>query len=518
VKRDQPPGDAPETVVPGGTRRMGLSIAANYASLAASILFFIALLPYVNARLGSDTLGAWTIVLSAVGYLKLLDLGVGPATARFVAQSPSTDETNRIVSTNIAILVLAALLAAVVAVGLIVAATTGVFGHEHGLTAAMGIATVSTALQVPLNIFGNVLFGLHRLVERNAFLIARVLGSAIAIVVTVELGGGLVAFVAAAAATELLVMLSQALYCTVRIPALRPRHRHVEWSRAPALARFSGAVGAMTVAAQILFYSDALVIGAARGPHAAGIYAPAMRGAEGASSVLSQFVDVFMPVFAGLQVSNRDDHARALLARGMRISVVAGFPLLALLIGLGEPLLHAWVGDGFGGAVGPLAMLAAALTFTAPLRFGVIWAIGTGRLRRVALTTIGEAAANLTLSIILVGPFGLSGVALATLIAAVVANGVILPNFILPDAGLGRWTTFWRPVATGVAAMLPAVAFLRFVITPAVGDSRPLTALATIGAIAVCMSVLAALLLTPDERRMARRRISRPPVGLTPGS
>ena len=58
----------------------------------------------------------------------------------------------------------------------------------------------------------------------------------------------------------------------------------------------------MTVAAQILFYSDALVIGAARGPHAAGIYAPAMRGAEGASSVLAQFVDVFMPVFAGLQV------------------------------------------------------------------------------------------------------------------------------------------------------------------------------------------------------------------------
>ena len=32
---------------------------------------------------------------------------------------------------------------------------------------------------------------MHRLVERNAFLVARVLGSAIAIVVTIELGGGL---------------------------------------------------------------------------------------------------------------------------------------------------------------------------------------------------------------------------------------------------------------------------------------------------------------------------------------
>lgn len=496
---------------------MAWSILANYASLGASILFFIALLPYVNTRLGSETLGAWTIVLSAVGYLRLLDLGIGPATARFVAQSADADETNRIVATNIAVLAIAGLLATAVAVGLAVAAGRGVFGHEHGLAAAMAIATVATALQVPLNIFGNILFGLHRLVERNAFLIARVLGSAIAIVVTIELGGGLVAFVAAAAATELAVMLAQAVYCTLRIRELRPRIEHVEWNRAPGLARFSGAVGAMTVAAQVLFYSDALVIGAARGPHAAGVYAPAMRGAEGASSVLAQFVDVFMPVFAGLQVDQREDRSRALLERGMRISVVAGFPLLALLIGLGSPLLHAWVGNGFGGAVAPLAMLAAALTFTAPLRFAVVWAIGTGRLRGLALTTIGEALANLALSIALVGPLGLSGVALATLIAAVIANGAILPHVILPEAGLGRWSTFWRPVSIGIAAMLPAIALLRFVVTPAVVGSRPLTALATIGAIVVCMSVLGALLLTREERELARRRLTRRPVALTPG-
>jgi O-antigen/teichoic acid export membrane protein len=488
---------------------MAWSIVANYASLATSILFFVALLPYINARLGSSTLGAWTIVLSAVGYLRLLDLGVGPATARFVAQSRSAEETNHIVATNIAVLLLAGLIGTAVALGLVEAADRGVFGHQHGLALAMGIATVSTAVQVPFNIFGNVLFGLHRLVERNVFLVARVLGSAIAIVTTVELGGGLVAFVTAAAATELLVMLVQAVYCTVRIPELRPRPSQVEWRRVGPLARFSGAVGAMTVAAQILFYSDALVIGAARGPRAAGIYAPAMRGAEGASSILAQFVDVFLPVFAGLQVDQRDDRARALLERGMRIGVVAGFPVLALLIGLGSPLLHAWVGDGFGGAVAPLAMLAAALIFTAPLRFAVIWAIGTGRHARVAVTSIGEAVVNLALSIALVGPLGLSGVALATLIAAVIANGVILPSFVLPAAGLGRWRSFWRPVAIGLAAMLPGVLLLRWVITPAVVGSRPLTALATLVWLVCGITAVARLLLTREEWSAALRRLVR---------
>src|SRR5450432_317397 len=156
---------------------MAWSIVANYASLATSILFFVALLPYINARLGSSTLGAWTIVLSAVGYPRHLDLGVGPATARFVAQSRSAEETNHIVATNIAVLLLAGLIGTAVALGLVEAADRGVFGHQHGLALAMGIATVSTAVQVPFNIFGNVLFGLHRLVERNVFLVARVLGS-----------------------------------------------------------------------------------------------------------------------------------------------------------------------------------------------------------------------------------------------------------------------------------------------------------------------------------------------------
>ena len=154
-------------------------------------------------------------------------------------------------------------------------------------------------------------------------------------------------------------------------------------------------------------------------------------------------------------------------------------------------------------------MLAAALIFTAPLRFGVIWAIGTGRHTRVAATSIGEAILNLGLSIALVGPLGISGVALGTLIAAIIANGIVMPNFILPGAGLGRWSSFWRPVAIGLVAMLPLVALLRWVLTPAVVDSRPLTALATLGSLAVGILLLGRIMLTPGERESALRRFRR---------
>ncbi|MDX6570689.1 MAG: hypothetical protein QOH15_3267, partial [Gaiellales bacterium] len=50
-------------------------------------------------------------------------------------------------------------------------------------------------------------------------------------------------------------------------------------------------------------------------------------------------------------------------------------------------------------------------------------------------------------------------------------------------------------------------ALLRFVVTPHVEGSRPLTALTVIVAFGLCVLVLARLLLTAEERGAARRRI-----------
>jgi len=100
-------------------------------------------------------------------------------------------------------------------------------------------------------------------------------------------------------------------------------------------------------------------------------------------------------------------------------------------------------------------------------------------------------------------------VALATLIAAVIANGLVMPNFILPMAGLNRWSAFWQPVAIGIIAMAPVVAVLRWVITPAVVDSRPLTALATLATLALGILLLGRIMLTHDERESALRRFRR---------
>lgn len=487
-------------------RRLGGAIASNYVAFSAQVVFLLALTPYVIARQGAGVFGAWTIVLLVAGYLRLLDLGIGQATARFVAARFSVAERREVVATSIVVLALAGLVGTLT--GLVVAALSpGIFGDHAGLPQALAVMAVSTGLQVPLNTFGNALFGLGRIVERNAFVTARMVVSALAIVVTVETGGGLAAFVSAQAAGELAVMLAQAAWCRFRIEELKVSWRDARRSHLREVGSFSIAVLGFTVATQLAFYSDGLVIGAALGTAAVAVYTVAARLVEGTSQLLSQFADVFMPVFAELDAAEQTERGRALFFAGTQVTLVIGFPLIGLLIALGEPLIRLWIPqDAFAASWPPLAMLAGALVFTAPLRFGVLWAIGSARHGRIAFYAIVDSVANILLSVLLVGPLGIVGVSLATLVTLAISNGWLIPRAVCAGLGVPLWSGYLRPVLVAACALAPLVLAARLVLSPAVDGSIGLTILAACGWLLVSGVVLAVVVLDRGQRAGLRER------------
>jgi putative peptidoglycan lipid II flippase len=116
------------------------------------------------------------------------------------------------------------------------------------------------------------------------------------------------------------------------------------------------------------------------------------------------------------------------LYAGTRITLLVAGPLCLALGVLATPALRAWVGDGFDDAALVVVFLAAATAVKALTQVGIQMLLGTGNARAPALLTGGEAVLNLILSVVLARAMGIEGVALATLIAAVVVHlGLILP-------------------------------------------------------------------------------------------
>src|SRR3954468_3992411 len=149
-------------------------------------------------------------------------------------------------------------------------------------------------------------------------------------------------------------------------------------------------------------------------------------------------------------------------------TLVVGYPAIAVLAGLGAPLIQLWVGDGFEDAWLPLVLLCGGVAFTAPIRFGVLHAIGAARHGAIARVAMVEAVANLALGILLVNLVGLWGVALAVVTSLAVSNGIVIPHIVYPQLGLSTWHDYHRRVLLALAPMLALVALLHVVIGPGV--------------------------------------------------
>jgi ABC-type enterochelin transport system permease subunit len=126
-----------------------------------------------------------------------------------------------------------------------------------------------------------------------------------------------------------------------------------------------------------------------------------------------------------------------------------------------------------------------------------------------------EAALNLGLSIALVGPLGIDGVALATLVSLALFNGFVVPRVAYARMGGAMWRSFLRPIAVAAALCAPLVVLGRLAVSPAVEGSTVLTVLASLVLVAALFALLALALFSRTERRSflgaARARLSRAP-------
>ena len=220
---------------------------------------------------------------------------------------------------------------------------------------------------------------------------------------------------------------------------------------------------------------DAIVIGATLGTAAVAMWTVPQRLVEAIQRMTNQLNDVLFPTVVDSDTANRQDRLRLILVQATRLSLAAVLPAACFLAVFAGRIITGWVGPGFPGAV-PVAILLAAVV---AMRVGTATAMtilkGAGLHRMLAWTNLATAAANLSLSLLLVRRFGLTGVAVGTLLPVAAASALVIFPVGCRRVGipLGRalrqavWPAAWPAavltawlfaVRPFVPAWLPAVA------------------------------------------------------------
>lgn len=440
----------------------------NYGGFVVNLAVNLLLFPLVVARLGDAATGVWLLISSVSGYMGLLQLGLAPAIGQFAAEyiaKRDDDGLARSVSTALALVVGLGSLAILALPA--VPWMLEVFSVPPGLTEAARVAfilgIVGVPMQMPGHVFNAVLSASQRQDRCTQVWMVSLLGKFLGIGVLLTLGYGLVAIMWLETGLIVVTGTLLAIFAFRSTPQLRVSPALVSPDRGRQLVGLGGWIFVNSIGNSIIEQVDRIVIGLFLAVESVTYYSAAWKLYMLVFSMSTTLVQAAGPIAAGFHATEDRRGLQNLWLRMTKYTVALTWPMAASLAMCAGPVLHYWVGPAFAEHYRVVQVLVGTFIVTAHnhAAFSVL-----GAMRRVAPLaqryTIPQAVLNLVLSVILVHRFGILGVALGTMLPAILLEYVFL-RFVLRELGL-PWSDLWvhivRPTwAPGLAAFAPCLGF-----------------------------------------------------------
>ena len=414
------------------TLTVARNVSTRYLAIAVEALLGFVVLPFNVAHLGQSAYGLWMLTASVTTYFSILDLGYGGALVKFVAQYRARRDSgalNEILSTTF--VVFATFGAVTYVVAIVIALYIGKLfqltpDQVHTGRIVMLIISLNVAVGMAVSVFGGVINGFQRYDLNN--LVGTITSVIIAVVnVAVLLAGyGLIELVAATTIVRLLSYVVYRANAYRVFPELQLRIASFRRERLREITSLSVFMLLIDWANKLNYSVDALVIGAFMGTSAVAVWVVGQRLAEIVQRLTNQLNDVLFPTVVDNDTADRIHRLQAILIQGTRLSLATVVPMGGAMMLMATPLVRAWVGAEFAGSVIVLQLL----SLTVIVRIGAATATtllkGAGEHRLVAFANVAAALVNVAVSIAIVKPFGLVGVAIGTLVPVSIASSLVI--------------------------------------------------------------------------------------------
>lgn len=479
---------------------------ANWLGFLFTAVVGFFLSPFVVEHLGATRYGVWSLIAGLVGYLGLLDLGIRQAVNRYTAHHRATgthEESSNIVSAALRLFGFLGALALLVAAALAFLAPDlfnipGDLVDDARAIILIGGATVAVTLVG--GVFGGVVTGVERFDVQCGLDILVTTARATAIVVALKGGHALVAL-------ALIQLMSAALNCLVYWIAARRLYRELRIRLGGALGRhirtiiaFSASLSVLYALGLVISYSDVLIVGAFLPIEAVTYFAIAGALATYAKE-LTRSLAYLMTPRVGALTSTGHDQIGELVVKVAGVATLVSTPIAVTFLVRGASFIDLWMGPAYGPLSGPVLQLLAALVWLEASRTVIGHSLtGMAKQHTVIPGVAVEAAAKITLSLLLVGPLGIAGVALGTLIPGVIVSLGYFPRSLTKATGV-TFRRFCRD-----AIFLPTAACIPFgLATLALERYAPATNLAifflqTFLVLPLVLVIAWFVCLSPEER------------------
>lgn len=235
-------------------------------------------------------------------------------------------------------------------------------------------------------------------------------------------------------------------YCKYKLQITVKKHSGLDQTLLKELWAFSAGILLTTVADQIFWKTDQVILGKMIGTSIVGVY-----------SVGVQLFNIYMSLAAGiggvilptviLKVKNEGmDSASLFFRRIGRIQFFVMGLIVTGFISFGKEFVTIWVGKDY------ISAYAVALLLMIPYTIDIIQGAGLSILQAVnkyhfrAKCMFVISLINIVLTVVLINLFGMTGAAFATAISIIIGSGIIMNIFYSKNVGLDI-TEFWKQMS-----------------------------------------------------------------------
>lgn len=415
-----------------GTRSsaMARNALSGYLPLLTTLLSGLLLTPLLVRGLGEVRFGIWSFGVAALGFLGLVDSGVGTAVVTRVANATGKDEVHRV--TRAASWLYSVAAGLTVAAGVVLIWLSPHLLHAPGDVAEMRAMFALLVVVQIVGLFACVPSGFLQGTGRYSTL--AVAGAATGFI-------GAIAQAVLAETTHRVEPVAAAMLLTAAIQLViyhwRSRRYDEGYSlsshgadRASArwLLRLGSRNAVIYIAGSVGYGSDLVVVGAVCGARDAAVYAVGSRAALFARSLATRVSDSLSGNFAALGSADQFDRAWALYLRSLRVAMVILAPLTISLVSFGRPILSTWVGNTGPSSYEVLVLLLIGGIAQLVGYGAFILVVASERSSRLTRISVLSGVGNIALSIGLAFAVGRTGPAWGSLAAATVVDLVMFPR------------------------------------------------------------------------------------------
>lgn len=406
----------------------------SYASIFATIIIGLIYTPIMLRLLGQSEYGLYSLIGSVVGYLSILDLGLGNAIVRYTARNRVIGDRESEARLNGMFVALYCVIGLVtVIIGTILylnldnmfEATLSAFELQKAKIMTL-LLIFNFAVSFPLGVFGSIIQAYEKFVFFKLLAIARTLLNPLIILPLLLWGYGAVAMVVVQTVLNLAVLLVNMVYC-LRVLNVKIYFGQYDWALLKEIAGYSFFIFLNIIVDKVYWSTGQFILGIVSGTVLVAIYAIAMQLTTMYIMFSTAVSGVLLPRITMMVANDASSEALSeMMVRIGRVQYVVMALILSGFILFGQAFINLWAGENYREAYHIVLLVMIPITVPLIQNTGILILQAKNRQGFRSVVYLAIAVMNIAASIPLAKMWGGLGCALATGVSLLIGNVIIM--------------------------------------------------------------------------------------------